>query len=116
MSGALASGRETSGWEASGLPWLEEVLPPGWEVLPLSFTIKGKTHLNWPDNRDMSPKAFYKALREGEMATTAAVNVADVTARLEPVLAAGKDVLFLTFSSALSATCDSVRIAAKELT
>lgn len=85
------------------------------EVLPLSFTIKGKTHLNWPDNRDMSPKAFYKALREGEMATTAAVNVADVTARLEPVLAAGKDVLFLTFSSALSATCDSVRIAAKEL-
>ena len=63
------------------------------EVLPLSFTIKGKTHLNWPDNRDMSPKAFYKALREGEMATTAAVNVADVTARLKELARPGDLIL-----------------------
>jgi len=87
----------------------------GVEVLPLSFTIKGKTHLNWPDNREMSAKAFYRQLREGEVATTAAVNVAGVTAQVEPHLKKGRDVLMLSFSSGLSATCDSARIAAKEL-
>ena len=85
------------------------------EVFPLSFHMKGKTYHNWPDNREMSPKAFYKALRAGEMATTAAVNVGDIIARLEPLLAAGKDVLFLAFSSALSATCGAAQVAAKEL-
>ena len=87
----------------------------GIEVLPLSFIIKGKTHLNWPDNREMSAKAFYRHLREGAVATTAAVNVADVTERVEPYLQKGKDVLMLSFSSGLSATCDSARIASQEL-
>lgn len=87
----------------------------GVEVLPLSFTIKGKTHLNWPDNHEMSAKAFYRQLRDGEVATTAAVNVADVVERVEPHLKQGKDVLMLSFSSGLSATCDSARIAAQEL-
>lgn len=87
----------------------------GVEVLPLTFTIKGKNRQNWPDNREMSPKAFYKLLREGEMATTAAVNVADVTGRVEPYLQKGQDVLMLSFSSGLSATCNSAKIAAEEL-
>lgn len=85
------------------------------EVLPLTFTIKGKSRQNWPDNRDMSPKAFYKLLREGEMATTAAVNVADVIEKVEPYLKDGQDVLMLSFSSGLSATCNSAQIAAQEL-
>lgn len=74
----------------------------GVEVLPLSFTIKGKTLFNYPDNREMSAKAFYRLLREGEMATTSAVNISDFTEKMEPLLQAGKDVLVLAFSSALS--------------
>ena len=81
----------------------------GVEVLPLSFTIKGKTLFNYPDNREMSAKAFYRLLREGEMATTSAVNISDFTEKMEPLLQAGKDVLVLAFSSALSATCHSAR-------
>lgn len=87
----------------------------GVEVLPLSFTIKGKTLFNYPDNREMSAKAFYRLLREGEMATTSAVNISDFTEKMEPLLQAGKDVLVLAFSSALSATCHSAQIAAQEL-
>lgn len=49
------------------------------------------------------------------MVTTAAVNVAEYQAHLEPILAAGKDVLVLAFSSGLSTTCNSARIAAQEL-
>ena len=39
----------------------------GVEVLPLSFTMRNKTYRNWPDNREIDPKDFYRQLREGEM-------------------------------------------------
>ena len=87
----------------------------GVEVLPLSFHIQGKTYYNYPDDREMDPKLFYKMLREGEMATTSAVNVAEYTATLEPILQAGKDVLVLAFSSGLSTTYQSSVIAVNEL-
>lgn len=85
------------------------------EVLPLTFTIQGRTLCNYPDNRDMDPKVFYRLLREGEIATTAAVNAAGYTALLEPLLQAGRDVLVLSFSSGLSATFQSSQLAAREL-
>ena len=87
----------------------------GVEVLPLSFTVQGKTYRNYPDDREMDPKAFYKMLRDGEMATTSAVNVAEYTAMLEPLLQAGRDVLVLAFSSGLSTTYQSSVIAVNDL-
>ena len=87
----------------------------GVEVLPLSFMVKGQTYRIYPDNREMDPGAFYAMLRAGEMATTAAVNVADYTSVLEPLLEQGKDVLVLAFSSGLSATYQSSVIAVEEL-
>lgn len=84
-------------------------------VLPLCFTMGDKTYRNWPDNREMDPEEFYRMLQEGGMATTSAVNVGDYTEALTPFLEAGKDVLVLAFSSGLSATCNSARIAAQEL-
>lgn len=87
----------------------------GVEVLPLSFTLQGVTRHNYPDNREMDPKEFYRLLRAGEMATTAAVNVADYTSVLEPLLEAGRDVLILAFSSGLSATYQSAVMAAEEM-
>ena len=87
----------------------------GVEVLPLSFTIQGKTYRNYPDGREMAPGAFYQLLRSGGMATTSAVNVADYTAALEPLLQEGKDVLLLVFSSGLSATYQSSVIAVEGL-
>ena len=93
----------------------ELVAELGVEVLPLSFTMEDKTYYNWPDNRDSDPGDFYARLRGGAMATTSAVNVADYTETIEPMLKAGKDVLVLAFSSGLSATCHSAQIAAEEL-
>ena len=87
----------------------------GVEVLPLSFTVQGKTYHNYPDGREMDLNAFYRMLRDGEMATTSAVNVAEYTAMLEPLLQAGKDVLVLAFSSGLSTTYQSSVIAVNEL-
>jgi DegV family protein with EDD domain len=85
------------------------------EVLPLRFLLDDNVYANYPDNRDMDPHAFYEKLRAGQVATTSAVNVADYTQALEPTLQAGKDVLLLAFSSGLSTTYNSARIAAEEL-
>lgn len=84
-------------------------------VLPLSFTLEGKTYHNYPDNRDIPQEEVYRKLRAGSMCTTAAVNIADYTRELEPILKEGKDVLMLVFSSGLSATYQSARAAAEEL-
>lgn len=87
----------------------------GVQVLPLSFLLKETTYHNYPDNREMDPHQFYDLLRQGEMATTSAVNVAQYTEALEPLLQAGKDVLVLAFSSGLSATYSASVIALDEL-
>lgn len=93
----------------------ELVREMGVEVLPLRFTIQGKTYKNYPDNRDMAPETFYQLIRNGEMGTTAAVNMAEYIEVLEPLLQAEKDVLVLAFSSGLSATCQAANLAVAEL-
>ena len=87
----------------------------GVEVIPLAFTIQGKTYRNYPDDREMDPKAFYQMFRSGEVATTSAANAFEFTSTVEPILQAGRDVLILAFSSGLSTTCQSAQLAAQEL-
>ncbi len=84
-------------------------------VLPLSFTLQDKTYHNYPDNREMEPHEFYRLLREGEMCTTSAVNVAAYNEAIEPILQEGRDILVLAFSSGLSATYQSARVSVEEL-
>lgn len=54
-------------------------------------------------------------MRNGSMPTTAQVNPENAKALLEPYLKEGKDILHIAFSSALSGTYNSSRIAAEEL-
>ena len=84
-------------------------------VLPLSFTIEGKTLLNTPDHADLSPEEFFKKIAEGADCTTAAVNVGQFTDAMDNVLDEGKDILCICFSSALSTTYQSACIAASDL-
>lgn len=84
-------------------------------VLPLSVTLEGKEYLNYPDERDITAKYLYERLRAGAMATTAALNVDTFERETEAYLKEGKDVLYLSFSSGLSATYNASCIAAEEL-
>lgn len=81
--------------------------------LELTYTIKGQTH--YANDPDLSPHAFYQMMREGQMPITAQVNVEEAKSRLRPILEEGKDLLCLLFSSALSGTYNSVRLAVEEL-
>ena len=89
----------------------------GVQPLPLSFQFKDEPtiYFNHSDNRDMDPKAFYDLLRQGKMASTSAVNVSAFSEAIEAAFRQDKDVLVLNFSSALSTTYNSARIAAEEL-
>ncbi len=85
------------------------------QVLPLSFSMGTQIYHNYPDNREIDPHAFYQLLRQGQVANTSAINMAQYTDALEPLLQEGKDVLVLAFSSGLSTTYNSSRLAVEEL-
>ena len=81
--------------------------------VPLTVTYNGESHTNFSD--EAAVKAFYDELRNGVTATTSAANPDDWYQTMKPVLELGKDILVLTFSSALSTTYQSAVIAAQEL-
>lgn len=91
------------------LEWLEE---RNVVVAPLKYTIEDQTYV---DMHGLSSKEFFGKLREGKMAVTSQVNPDDARGVMEPILKEGKDILHFAFSSALSGTYNSMRIAAEEL-
>lgn len=66
-------------------------------------------------NGEVEPEAFYALLREKTPITTSAVNMERFKDFFEGYLKEGKDVLYLGFSSGLSATYIAGRNAAEEL-
>ena len=60
-------------------------------------------------------KVFYQLMREGKVARTSAVNPDTLHAVFEEELTAGHDILYIGFSSGLSGTVGSARIAADDL-
>lgn len=93
----------------------QEVAESGLVVVSLTFTMNGVTRRDTPDHAEMSLEDFYKELRSDVMSTSAAVNVGDFIDAMRPILDAGKDILCVNFSSALSTTYQSAVIAANEL-
>ena len=84
-------------------------------AIPLTLLMNDKEFRNHLDGRDISPKDFYAQIRSGSMPTTSAINVGTFEEAMRPILADGKDVLYLAFSSALSTTHQSACIAAEGL-
>lgn len=84
----------------------------GVRVLPLSALFRGQV---WEEYTQEDLKTMYDGLRNGESASTSAVNPERWAKAMEPVLQGGEDVLVLAFSSGLSTTYQSAVIAADEL-
>lgn len=85
-----------------------------WGVLysPLSFRFEdGKEHFN----DEMDSAEFFARMRAGEVSKTSAVNSDSFITLFEKVLSEGKDVLYIGFSSGISCTFNSARIAAEEM-
>lgn len=79
----------------------------------LSFRFDGDGKVYF-DNQ-MSTEEFYQRMKNGECAKTSAVNVESFISGFSKLLNQGYDILYLGFSSALSTTYNSARLAAEQL-
>lgn len=80
-------------------------------ALTLTFDGEAKEY----KNDEISASEFYNRMREGGMARTSAVNAETFKTTFEEELKNGNDIIYLGFSSGLSTTYNSARIAAEEL-
>ena len=85
------------------------------EILPLSYLVDGIEHVSYVKGVKTDLPSFYKSMREGAKVSTSCVNVETASEFFERFLSAGKDVLYIGFSSALSATCGNAETAAANL-
>ncbi len=86
-----------------------------WGVRYVNLTFRFEGDDREYSNEDMELTQFYNRMRDGGVARTSAVNPEAFMEAFEKSLAEGKDILYLGFSSGLSTTCNSGRIAAEEL-
>lgn len=84
----------------------------GIEVLTLSCLMDGKRY-TYDDS--MPEQEFYEKLRSGSMPTTSQVNPQEAAERFRPYAEKGMDILYIAFSSGLSGSCNSARLAAEML-
>ena len=86
-----------------------------WDVelirLPYLFTDDGKEHLD----QDQPMHEFYNEMREGRVAKTSGINEDTFQNVFTSFLEAGKDILYLAFSSGLSVTCENAKKVAAQL-
>ena len=78
----------------------------------LSYTMEGKQY-SYPDF--LPEKEFYDRIRGGAMPTTSQINPQQATDLMEPYLQEGRDILHIAFSSGLSGSCASAKLAAEML-
>ena len=83
----------------------------GYNELTFRFDGEDKSYLNF----EMPTDEFYGKMKVGAVAKTAAINPDTFMASFEKILKEGKDILYLGFSSGLSTTFNSARIAAESL-
>lgn len=84
-------------------------------VLPLKYHMGDKDYTNYLDYREQDVKEFYDLVKGGMHATTSQLVPDDFITTLTPFLEEGKDVIIAPFSSELSGTYNSSRLAVMEL-
>lgn len=87
----------------------------GLSLIRLKALVENETFTNYLDWREISAKDFYDLMRAEKNASTAAPSIGDFIQEMEPHLQAGRDILYLGFSSALSSTVSTGMLAAGEL-
>lgn len=87
----------------------------GLHVLPLTFMVDGEQRQSYLKGQVTDLQQFYTMMREGKVITTSLPNLADSEALLRGLLEAGRDVLYLGFSSGLSGTFEAISLLRNQL-
>ena len=81
-------------------------------VIPHYYTVEDELY---GDGKELTIRQFYDALREGKKSVTMASNPEVIRKRFEEYAVQGRDILHISFSSALSAACDNIMGGANEI-
>ena len=81
-------------------------------IISLSYIMDGVTY---EEMDGLSHKEFFEKLRAGSLPTTSQINPEQAREALESFAKEGKDILYIGFSSGLSGSYNSVRMAAEDL-
>lgn len=82
------------------------------DFLTLSYILDGE---EYGKERELDYRDFYGMMRNGKMPTTSQVNPEEAKAFFEECIRENDQILYLAFSSGLSGTCGSGKIAAEEV-
>lgn len=78
----------------------------------LSYIVDGQSY---GQDKELPWKEFYAMMREGKMPSTSQMNPEEAKEYLEECIKTDKEILYLAFSSGLSGTYNSGRLAAEEI-
>ncbi len=87
----------------------------GLHILPLTFMVDGEQYQSYLKGERTDLKQFYTMMREGKVITTSLPNLAESEDLLRGLLDAGRDVLYIGFSSGLSGTYQAIGLLLKDL-
>lgn len=87
----------------------------GLHILPLTFMVDGVEHRSYLKGQVTDLGQFYTMMRAGKVIKTSLPNVAESEQTLRAILDAGRDVLYLGFSSGLSGTYESTDLLCRQL-
>lgn len=82
------------------------------DFMSLSYILDGE---EYGKDRELDYKDFYDMMRNGKMPTTSQVNPEEAKIFFEECVRENQEILYIAFSSGLSGTCNSGRIAAEEV-
>ncbi|MEE3427624.1 MAG: DegV family protein [Ruminococcus sp.] len=85
------------------------------EVMPMVFLMEDKVYNHYLDCREMSLDIFYNNIRRGIESKTTQISYNSYLEYFEKFLKDGKDILYVCFTSGLSGTFNTSRIAARDL-
>lgn len=83
-------------------------------LIKMPYTLDGKEAF-YDLGRQTDCREFFEAMRKGADAKTQALNQFDYVQYFEPAFAAGEDIIYVSFSHAMSGTFNSLKIAVDEL-
>lgn len=87
--------------------WHTTIKELGLNVIRMPYVLDGQEYFyDMGEATDFDH--FYKRMREGAVPTTSAINEQDYIDYFEPILKAGDDIFYITFSHKLSATFESM--------
>ena len=87
----------------------------GYKLISMPYTIEGQQVFPYVDFEKFEWHEFYDRLRKGVIPTTSALSPVEYINYFEPEFKAGRDILYVHFSAAMTATFNSMRLALEEL-